>query len=122
MKSTRCWQRPISKYVRVLFDTAHYRQGGGDPVAAIRNTAAGLSCCTKDVRPAPPATPAPASSYQFVELGRGRVDLPGVFAALGEITFSGIVELDRVPDPGRTPRESAEINKRYLVEKVHQTI
>ena len=67
----------------------------------------------------PAASPAPAASYQFVELGRGRVDLPGVFAALREINFAGwaIVELDRVPDPGGTPKESAEINKRYLVEK-----
>ena len=113
------------KYVRVLFDTAHYQQGGGDPVAAIRKYRDWIELLhLKDVRPAPPASPAPASPYQFVELGRGRVDLPGVFAALGEINFSGwgIVELDRVPDPGGTPKASAEINKRYLVEKVHQTI
>jgi len=32
------------------------------------------------------------------------------------------VELDRVPDPGRTPKEAAETNKRYLVETMHQTI
>jgi inosose dehydratase len=52
------------------------------------------------------------------------VDLPGVFAALREIKFGGwaIVELDRVPDPGGTPKASAEINKRYLVEKLRQTI
>jgi len=113
------------KYVRVLFDTAHYQQGGGDPVAAIRKYRDWIELLhLKDVRPAPPASPAPASPYQFVELGRGRVDLPGVFAALGEINFSGwgIVELDRVPDPGGTPKASAEINKRYLVEKVHQTM
>ena len=66
----------------------------------------------------------PGLRYQFVELGRGRVDLPGVFAALREIAFDkwAIVELDRVPDPGRTPKESAEMNKRYLVERAHQTI
>jgi inosose dehydratase len=113
------------KYVRVLFDTAHYLQGGGDPVAAIRKYRGSIELLhLKDVRAAPPASPAPASPYQFVELGRGRVDLPGVFAALDEINFSGwgIVELDRVPDPGRTPKESAEINKRYLVEKVHQSV
>ena len=113
------------KFVRVLFDTAHYQQGGGDPVAAIRKYRGWIELLhLKDVRAAPPASPAPASPYQFVELGRGRVDLPGVFAALDEINFSGwgIVELDRVPDPGGTPKASAEINKRYLVEKVHQTM
>jgi len=114
------------KYVRLLFDTAHYQQGGGDPVAALRRYREWVEVLhLKDVRPAPPAPPAsPASAYQFVELGRGRVDLPGVFAALREIDFGGwgIVELDRVPDPGGSPKESAEINKRYLVEKLHQTI
>ena len=117
------------KYVRLLFDTAHYQQGGGDPVAALRKYREWVEVLhLKDVRPAPPAAAAspapPASSYQFVELGRGRVDLPGVFAALREIKFGGwaIVELDRVPDPGGSPKESAEINKRYLVEKAHQTI
>ncbi len=117
------------KYVRVLFDTAHYQQGGGDPVAALRRYRDWVEVLhVKDVRPAPPAPPGspapPNSVYQFVELGRGRVDLPGVFAALKEINFSGwaIVELDRVPDPGGTPKASAEINKRYLVEKLRQTI
>jgi sugar phosphate isomerase/epimerase len=53
-----------------------------------------------------------------VELGRGRVDLPGVFTALREIGFDkwAVVELDRVPDAGRTPKESAEMNKKYLAE------
>jgi inosose dehydratase len=56
-----------------------------------------------------------------VELGRGRVDLKGVFGALNDINFKGwgVVELDRVPDPGRTPRESAEINRRFLSDVVH---
>ena len=111
------------KFVRLLFDTAHYQQGGGDPVAALRRYREWVEVLhLKDVRPAPPAPP--ASPYQFVELGRGRVDLPGVFAALREINFGGwaIVELDRVPDPGGTPRASAEINKRYLVEKMRQTM
>lgn len=111
------------KFVRLLFDTAHYQQGGGDPVAALRRYREWVEVLhLKDVRPAPPAPP--ASPYQFVELGRGRVDLPGVFAALREINFGGwaIVELDRVPDPGGTPKASAEINKRYLVEKMRQTM
>jgi inosose dehydratase len=108
------------RHVRLLFDTAHYQQGGGDPVAAIRTYRDWIDVVhLKDVRPAPES-----SAYQFVELGRGRVDLPGVFEALRDIKFGGwgIVELDRVPDPGRTPRDAAETNKRYLVETMHQTI
>ena len=43
---------------------------------------------------------------------------------LREIAFDkwAIVELDRVPDPGRTPKESAEMNKRYLIDKAGQTL
>jgi len=54
--------------------------------------------------------------YRFVELGRGRVDVKGVFAALHDIKFRGwaVVELDAVPDKARTPKESALINKKYL--------
>ena len=54
-------------------------------------------------------------------MGRGRVDLKAVFAALDQINFKGwgVVELDRVPDPGRSPRESAEINRRYLSDVLH---
>jgi inosose dehydratase len=111
------------KYVRVLFDVAHYQQGGGDPVADLRKYREWIEVLhLKDVRPVPaaPGSSGPASAaYQFVELGRGRVDLPGVFAALRDIKFTGwaVVELDRVPDAGRTAKESAEINKRFLVGK-----
>ena len=110
------------RHVRLLFDTAHYQQGGGDPVAAIRTYRDWIEVVhLKDVRPAPESG---SAGYQFVELGRGRVDLPGVFAALREINYEkwAIVELDRVPDPGRTPKQAAETNKRYLLETMHQTI
>jgi inosose dehydratase len=48
------------------------------------------------------------------------VNLPGVFAAIKEITFRGwaIIELDRVPDKSRTPKEAAMIGKKYLEEKL----
>jgi inosose dehydratase len=57
-----------------------------------------------------------AESYRFVELGRGKVDVKAVFAALAEVRFNGwaVVELDEVPDKERSPKESAEISKRYL--------
>jgi len=116
------------KYVRLLFDVAHYQQGGGDPVAALRTYREWIEVLhLKDVRTTPPG-PGPAdparAAYQFVELGRGRVDLRGVFAALRDIHFGGwaVVELDRVPDAGRTPKQSAEINKKYLIDQMHQQI
>jgi len=111
--------------VRLLFDTAHYQQGGGDPAAAIRQYRELIEVLhLKDVRPAAARGSGGSGGYQFVELGRGRVDLKAVFAALNEINFKGwgVVELDRVPDPDRTPKESAEINRRYLVETLKQTV
>jgi inosose dehydratase len=102
------------KYVKLLLDVAHYQVGGGDPVAAIRRHADRLLFLhIKDVRRPIRETP---PSYEFVELGRGSVDLPGVFAALRDVQFHGwaIVELDDVPDHARTPKDAAAISKRYL--------
>jgi inosose dehydratase len=111
------------KYVGLLLDVAHYQVGGGDPVAAIRRYADRLSLLhIKDVRMSAPTEKGP--SYQFVELGRGTVDLPGVFMALDEVRFRGwaVVELDSVPDNARTPKDSAEISKRYLEDIIHLRI
>jgi inosose dehydratase len=106
------------RYVRLELDVAHYTQGGGDPVKAIdRYHDRLLFLHLKDVEPVPPAPGTdPARSYRFVELGRGRVDLPGVFAALKSVGFKGwaVVELDAVPDKARTPKESGQISKSYL--------
>jgi inosose dehydratase len=58
--------------------------------------------------------------FQWVELGRGKVDLRAVFAVLEKVRFKGwaVVELDRVPDPSRTPKECAAINRDYLTQKI----
>ena len=107
-----------ARYVKLLLDVAHYAQGGGDPARAIRKYRDRiLFLHIKDVES---TTENGADGYRFVELGRGRVDLPAVFAALKEVKFRGwaIVELDRVPDNSRTPRESAIINKKYIEEKI----
>ena len=105
-----------AQYVRLLFDVAHYQAGGGDPVRAIHRYANRIALLhIKDLR-----QPAGNAPYQFVELGRGSVNLPGVFSALREERFSGwaIVELDSVPEPDLSPKEAAAISKRYLEEKI----
>ena len=112
------------RYVKLLLDVAHYAQGGGDPAKAIRKHRDRiLFLHIKDVESIEPSAQA-ASPYRFVELGRGRVDLPAVFSALKEIEFRGwaIVELDSVPDKARTPKESAIISKKYLEDKLGMTI
>jgi inosose dehydratase len=109
------------RYVKLLLDVAHYAQGGGDPVRAIRKYRDRiLFLHIKDVQTTEGSGEGGASPYRFVELGRGRVDLPAVFAALKEIKFRGwaIVELDSVPDKMRTPKESAIISRKYIEEKL----
>lgn len=114
------------RYVKFELDIAHYQQGGGDPARAIRKYRDRLLFLhIKDVEsPVPGATGDKSHSYRFVELGRGKVDLPGVFAALKEIKFRGwaVVELDAVPDNARTPKESAVICKKYLEENLKLTV
>ena len=59
-----------------------------------------------------------------MELGRGKVDLPAVFAALKDIKFRGwaVIELDSVPDKSRTPKECAQISKKYVEETLGMKI
>lgn len=106
------------RYVKVLLDIAHYQQGGGDPVRAVRKFSDRiLFLHIKDLQsPLPGHTGDPMRSYRFVELGRGQVDIKSVFGALNEIKFRGwaIVELDAVPDKARTPKASAVIARTYL--------
>jgi inosose dehydratase len=109
-------------HVRLLLDVAHYKQGGGDPAAAVTRYAKRLALLhLKDVRPAAPGSARP---YQWVELGEGTVDLRAVFAALDGIAFHGwaIVELDEVPVPGRTELESALMSRRYLELKLSRRV
>jgi inosose dehydratase len=106
------------KAVKLELDTAHYQMGGGDPIAAVKEYRDRLLFLhIKDLEtPIPGATGDLSRSYRFVELGRGKVNLKGVFDALNAVGFKGwaVVELDRVPDDARTPKESAVIAKQYL--------
>ena len=108
------------RYAKLELDVAHYLQGGGDPAKAIEKYHERLLFLhIKDVESLPNAESA-KRDYRFVELGHGRVDLPAVFDALHTVNFRGwaIVELDAVPDKSRTPKDCAEISKKYLEEKL----
>jgi inosose dehydratase len=108
------------RYAKLELDVAHYFQGGGDPAKAIEKYADRLLFLhIKDVESLPVGEKS-QHPFRFVELGRGRVDLPAVFAALQKVNFRGwaIVELDAVPDKSRTPKECGEISKKYLEEKL----
>lgn len=110
------------RYAKLELDVAHYFQGGGDPAKAIEKYADRLLFLhIKDVESLPSNENHP---YRFVELGRGRVDLLGVFEALHKVNFRGwaIVELDAVPEKDRTPKECAEVSKKYLEEKLKVTV
>jgi inosose dehydratase len=106
------------KYVKLELDTAHYAQGGGGPAAAIRKYGRRiLFLHLKDVMNASTTS----NGYEFVELGQGRVDFKAVFESLNAIHFRGwgVVELDgERPNVTRTPRQSAEMSKAYLEEKI----
>jgi inosose dehydratase len=106
------------RFVKLLFDTAHYQQGGGDPVQGIRKYADRIMLLhIKDLQsPLPGNTGDPMRSYRCVELGRGQVNLTAAFAEIDRIKFRGwaVVELDRVPDNARSPKDSALIAKQYL--------
>jgi inosose dehydratase len=108
------------RYVKLELDIAHYQQGGGDPVRAIQQYKDRLLFLhIKDVETVASAGEQ-SRNYRFVELGRGRVDLPAVFSALKKVKFSGwaVIELDGVPDKARTPKESAQISIRFMEEKL----
>ncbi|HET8712770.1 MAG TPA: sugar phosphate isomerase/epimerase [Gemmatimonadales bacterium] len=95
------------RVVHLLLDTAHYKQAGGDPAAAIRRYGGRIRLLhLKDV-----------DGSHFIELGRGSVDFKAVFAALDDIAFDGwgVVEVDDLADPrANTPKESNAIGRRFL--------
>jgi len=108
------------RYAKLELDVAHYFQGGGDPAKAIEKYRDRLLFLhLKDVERLPSEGNA-KKAYRFVELGRGQVDLKGVLDALHRANFRGwgIIELDVVPDPARTPKDCALISKKYVEEKL----
>jgi inosose dehydratase len=102
------------RYIKLLLDIAHYKQGRGPCERAVlkcKNIIHSLHL--KDTKPANTK-----SGYKFVELGQGRVDVPAVFASLDKIKFKrwAVVELDGVPDPDKSPLICAGISKKFITE------
>lgn len=106
------------RYVKLLLDSAHWAQAGGDPAEAVRRYADRLLFLhVKDLQsPVPGEGP---QSYRFVALGRGSVDFTALFDALRDVDFRGwaVVELDRTVEPGQTPKESARNARSYLEQR-----
>ncbi len=108
------------RYVKLELDIAHYQQGGGNPAEAIKRYGKELLFLhIKDVESLESAEQ-PGRKYRFVELGRGRVNMPEVFSALKEVNFRGwaIIELDSVTAKDRSAKESALISKKYIEEEL----
>jgi inosose dehydratase len=108
-------------YVKLELDTAHSLAGGGDPAKAIEKYHDRLLFLhLKDMVDIPLGSEKSKYPFKFVELGRGRVDIPSVFVALNKVKFSGwaVVELDRTPDSTHTPKECAAISRDYLQQKM----
>ena len=104
------------RYVKLELDIAHYQQGGGDPVHAIRRYRDRLLFLhIKDLESLASADER-GRAYRWVELGRGRLDLPAVFVALKDVKYRGwaVIELDSVPDKAGTPKESAQLTRGML--------
>jgi inosose dehydratase len=109
------------KYLKLLLDVAHYHQGGGNPAKAVLDYKDIIDALhIKDVQSPLADKPADKNAYKFVELGQGNVDLKAVFDNLQKINFKkwAIVELDGVPVQNRTPKQSGEISKTFLSDKI----
>lgn len=107
------------KAMRLLLDIAHFRQGGGQPEKAVKQYKDIIhSFHLKDTLSPLPDRPNDPNAYKFVELGRGNVNVPAVFKAIKDINFSGwgIIELDGVPDQGRTALQCAQTNRDYITQ------
>lgn len=103
------------RYVKLELDTAHYAGGGGNPVSALHKYRDRLLFLhLKDLKP----TTAAGGNYPFLftELGQGTLDFKAIFATLAAIRYKGwaVVELDREPVNGRTPKESMAMSRAYL--------
>lgn len=110
------------KYMKLLLDIAHYKQGGGEPEKAVKQYKDILYALhLKDTMSPLPDKPNDPKAYKFVELGRGNVNIPAVFKALDDINFKGwgIIELDGVPEKDKTAAQCAGISKEYITKTLN---
>ncbi len=107
-------------WVKLILDTGHYRQADGNPILAIRQYRDRLVHLYLNDVMASASLDGSDKNYQFVELGRGNVNFPAVFAALRDAQFKGwcIIKLDTLPAQTRTPRECAQISKNYISQQL----
>ncbi len=112
-------------YVKLILDTGHHVAADGDPARAIRDHGKRLLLIhLKDVVPRP-QVPAGQEPYEFLELGRGRVDFKSVFAALSSIDWKGWAIIEMRPytvREGVTAKDGALTNKAYLAKTLGLTI
>ena len=108
----------------LVFDTGHWRFGGGDSICGIYQHAERIwHVHFKDHDPAVARLsrqhewdgPQSVGHGIFPELGQGDVDFPGVLQVLQAINYDGwiVVEQDVLPGMG-SPKENARRNREYL--------
>jgi inosose dehydratase len=114
------------RYVALAADTAHFRKGNPDAKTADVDLFRKYADRIKYVHlkywdpTLPPETTGQGGTAivrDFVELGEGQVDLKGCVEILRQASYDGwlTIELDYTR---RTPRESVEMSKRYLIDEL----
>ena len=113
-----------SDLIGLCLDTGHFRFGGGDPLAAVKQYADRIwHVHFKDCHPEVAARSRNEGwdyfesirQGVFCELGLGEVDFPAISTELKKSGYDGwvVVEQDVLPGMG-SPRESAQRNRDYL--------
>lgn len=123
-ETARLLEMTDPRILGLVFDTGHWRFGGGDPVQGLRQNADRVwHVHFKDCEPRVAARsrvegwdgPTSVGHGVFSELGKGEVDFPAVIRLLRELNYNDwiVVEQDVLPGMG-TPKESARRNREYL--------